>query len=236
MDTAQTSLRPDRRAALITLIVANAAAILFFIFLGGSIVQALWIYWLQSVVIGAVNVVRIVKSPYVIKPAEVAGQPGADPSKLAGYAKFLKTFFVVFFCMHYGMFHFICGIFLVVFSIPDLPFTINGVETTLPFAHGGVGVWMVIASGLLFGVHHWLSFVDEQKFLREHPERVGRVITAVFRPYVRILPMHLIVVFGPMIALALNTAAVFVVFMVLKALADIVLFLFGAGHSHPART
>src|SRR5689334_3693307 len=49
----------SRGFLIVSLLSANLTAIYFFVFHGGSVIQALWIYWLQSVIIGAVNVGRL---------------------------------------------------------------------------------------------------------------------------------------------------------------------------------
>jgi hypothetical protein len=52
----------------------------------------------------------------------------------------------------------------------------------------------------------------------------------MLRPYGRIIPMHLIIIFGPFIAYALGNLMVFVVLMLLKTFVDSVMFLTGVSH------
>lgn len=220
--------------SLLTLLLANGLAVWQFSVNGGVILEVLWIYWLQSVVIGAVNVWRIMSAPLNLVSfqktplAAVAATRGPVTNKLAAVMA------AVFFIVHYGMFHFVYAIFLIAFSVPSTEVGgLSGVTTTGELFDGSINVGWVLLGGLVFAVHHILTFLIERRQLKEHPEQAPTIVETMGRPYSRILPMHLIIIFGPWVALSLGSSYVFVVFMVLKTLAD--LGLFRDGSSHPGK-
>jgi hypothetical protein len=215
------SVFTSRRFVLLTLLLANLGTIWLFVWQNGSIMQVLWSYWLQSVIIGAVHVFRIASLPLdgiTLNGKTISAQDSPAIKNTA------RVFLAGFFIVHYGMFHVGYMIFLIVFSTQDVPFMMNGAETTLSLNEHGVAPGIVLLSGAAFAVHHILSFIGERQAWLEHPKSAPHMMTVLFRPYSRILPMHLIIILGPVIAMALDTNAVFIAFMILKTLADLALF------------
>lgn len=198
----------SRSFLLLSLLGANLSAIIFFIVQGGSVMQALWIYWLQSVVIGVVSVARILS----------LSLHGNHIISLAA---------ALFFIFHYGFFHLVYAIFLAAYSAQEISTTINGAPAVISFNEAGISVGVVLLSGALFAMHHTMSFIAERRS-EAAPHTLVHLADAVkrtlFRPYVRILPMHLIIILGPLLVIAVGANGVFVVFMVLKAIADVLLF------------
>ena len=222
----------SRSFALLLLVAANLAVIVFFVFYGGSILQALWIYWLQSVIIGAVNVVRILGQKNIsfenIKIEGMgAGALPLDKLQTKKAQDMIRIFFAAFFSLHYGGFHLVYMVFLIAFS-SHVPFTFNGAETGVSL--GSASAAAVLLSGLGFAIHHVLSYLEERRDIAGQPQPVVKVWAIMFRPYARILPLHLIIIFGPIAAIAFGNAWVFVAFMVLKTIADIALYQSGLGH------
>jgi len=192
-----------------TLLLANLITIIFFIISDGSIMQVLWSYWLQSLIIGVVHVVRIFLSTELSKIARIGT--------------------VLFFVFHYGTFHMGYMVFLLAFSF-NLPTTINGTVTTLSL-NTGISIASVLLSGLVFGIHHLFSFWRERQYMDSIHSPTPVVITwAAAQPYARILPMHITIIFGPILALKFGTNGIFILFMFLKTIVDLWLFRLGAGH------
>lgn len=216
---------------LASLLSANLVAIYFFMFHGGSVIQALWIYWLQSVIIGAVNVARLLSYKLDYSGLAVNGKPIVVDSVAAERA--VRLSMTGFFILHYGSFHFAYMIFLIAFSFPDLPLTIDGVEAKLNF--GTLNVGALILGGLVFAAHHMLSFVEERNELQSR-QAIFSAASAMFRPYIRVIPMHLIIVAGPFVAGAAGSAAVFLVFMILKTAADLALYFGSASRPKSIQT
>lgn len=186
----------------VSLVLSNIAMYYFAKTEQWSFSTILLAYWLQSVVIGFFQVLRILRlKDFTVKGVKINGSeiPDNSKSKLAA-----KTFTAIFFSIHYGMFHFVYLIFIV----------------TQMFGKfhdiGAVKVWGVTISGVLittviFFMNHLVSYLKNPP---EGPEtNIGNMM---FAPYIRIIPMHLTIIFGAMFKIPLE------IFMSLKTLADVV--------------
>ena len=126
-------------ASLILLIIANLVPLLGVIFLGWNIFQILFLYWLESAIIGFFNVFKIVK---------VEG--------------FLNIFSITSFLIHYGIFMLSHLVFIVafftseIFPDPALPsITILSMGSILiPFA------MLCISHGLSF----FFNFIQKKEY------------------------------------------------------------------------
>ena len=173
------------------LVLVNVATIAFALFEGVSVLTVMWVYWLQSVVIGFFTFIKLLNK---------AGAPGSG---------FVAVSMALFFAFHYGFFHFIYAVFLNAFS----SFAILGSPLQ------STNAIFLAVTGLLFLLNHAYSF---------HVNRAAdakKDIAAIFSaPYKRIIPMHLTIIFGGMLAMAFgNTAnaAILILFGLLKTAADV---------------
>ena len=180
--------------SLWVLLAANGVTIYFALKEGWNIGTLLWIYWIQSVMIGVFHFIRILR----LERFSTEGIKG--DADMVGSHIWLKSFYAVFFAMHYGMFHFVYLIFLIV-----------GVFT--PVFGSSAPEWTQVGwVSLLFFVNHLFSFLFNQS-RDAHEQNVGQVM---MYPYARIIPMHLTIIFGGFI-----NALPF--FLILKAGADAVM-------------
>ncbi|MBU7036951.1 MAG: hypothetical protein HXS52_03395 [Theionarchaea archaeon] len=148
------------------------------------------VYWVQSVILGGFNVARILSLQKFSTEGFTMNHQSVPPT--AKTRRQVATFF----SLHYGFFHFIYGTFLVTQS-------------------GHVEIPYVALGSLVFLVNHFFSFRYNRGQDRKKIPNIGRVM---FFPYVRILPMHLvIIVFG---VISPGTLPL-VVFLILKTLADL---------------
>lgn len=224
----------DMRPFLLpSLIVANLVAVVSFIFFGGSILQVLWIYWTQSVVIGLVNVVRIATMSDITSMRTAQGAPLA-PSNVRSLSKVIRSFLSVFFVLHYGGFHAAYAMILVWLAAPTINVVVDGSTSTITLNEPAVSVAAVVIGGMVFAMHHVLSYMVERSAHKVSPLPVLALVDSMARPYSRIIPMHAIIVLGPLVAIAFGNTGVFIAFMLLKTLADI--FLFKRGVSHRYKT
>ena len=82
--------RPRPAVSIIALVAANAIPLLGVIFLGWRVFSILLIYWMENVVVGVFNVLRILfADPHPPQPP---------------LPRFGRAFLVAFFCLHYGLF------------------------------------------------------------------------------------------------------------------------------------
>lgn len=111
----------------------------------------------------------------------------------------LKTSKAFFFAFHYGFFHFIYAIFLFNFFQGNAKFNFQN------FLFGF----------LIFFANHLFSFIQNKTQDEKLKVNIG---TLMFQPYIRIIPMHLIIVLGAI--LGNQTKLIF--FLVLKSLTDLI--------------
>lgn len=205
------------------LLIANLLTIVFFITGDSSIIQVLWIYWLQSVIIGVLNVARILSPEY-----EISSSAGSTNSRLAYYL--VRYIFAGFFIIHYGLFNLAHAFFVYFFSRGDTLF--NNGSTSFSATDRAVNIWVVIIAGLAFALHHILSYEEEKQRYHKEPRFVsmGRLM---FAPYLRVAVMHITIIIGPIVALGLDARWIFVPFMILKTMVDLALHKRGTSHALP---
>src|ERR1051326_6744828 len=79
----------------VALVFANAVPLIGVLFLGWQVFPLILLYWLENVIVGGLNVLRM---------------GGADP---AGPVRWIaKVFLIPFFCVHFGGFTTIHGVFV----------------------------------------------------------------------------------------------------------------------------
>lgn len=150
----------------------------------------LWVYWGQSVAIGITNSIRI-RRLGALPPAGAGPTPGPAP----GSATFLARMFAV----SYGSFHLLYLAFLLQ-------------------AHLGGGLaagdipWVAVSVGA-FAVAHVYSLARNRE--RDFRDRRPKLAVLMFYPYLRILPMHLAIIYG-----ARQPDAVLPLVILLKTAAD----------------
>jgi hypothetical protein len=154
-----------------SLIAANIITLIIAVLQHWSLITLLWIYWFQSVTIGIFNFIRILS----LKKFNTANfkMNGIQPQAIA------KTKYVVasFFAFHYGIFHFVYFIFLMVASFAQ---ALKGFSFST--------IWFVLISAAIFFANHLFSFMKSFKVERNKEQNLGKVL---FFPYARIIPMHL---------------------------------------------
>jgi hypothetical protein len=219
---------------LLALLAANGLAIWQFTKSDRSVVEILWIYWLQSIIIGAVNIVRILSFP--MRPVINLRQMSPSMPQGAAAQKIIRILFSIFFFFHYGLFHICYGVFLLSFSLKDTPIHLatNGQELAVvksgELFGGSIDVRWILLTGALFALHHILTAGIEYKLVRLNKKQAPSLTELMGRPYLRIIPMHLIIIIGPFVSLLAGNTALFIVFMALKTIADVALFYRGSGH------
>ena len=183
--------------SLIALVVANVAALVVAYIMKMGLRDLMLVYWIQSVVIGVCNVIRIVRlRQFDTEGFRINGRPAAET-----LAAKLGT--AMFFAMHYGFFHLVYLIFIL----------------AAPVRGGGQLAPLYVYAGLalLFAVNHGYSLRHNMARDALGKPNLG---TLMFLPYARILPMHLTIVLGG--AFTGGTFAFFL-FGLLKTFADVLM-------------
>lgn len=191
MSQAPVSRQSDSSA--LSIVLMNVAVIIGAWISGEGLVMLMWPYWIQSLVIGYYNVRRMQKlQRFSTSGLKINGQ-SVEPTP----ATRRQTW--VFFTMHYGFFHVGYLVFLFAMS----PAVMSGVAT------------------LWFGLTAIGFLVSHGQSHREHVDADLRgtpnIGTLMFVPYIRIIPMHLTIIFGMM----LGDGVGILLFGALKTVADV---------------
>jgi len=179
-----------------SLIFANLLTIAFAIKFNWSPLELIWIYWSQSVTIGVTNYIKMRR----LEAAAGSGQP-------------LSGFNSSFFLMHYGFFHFIYLLFILIFTFAGEDLPLKG-EVPIQW-------FWVMVSIVTFILNHFFSYF----YNRERDQAKESIDRLFFFPYARIVPMHLTLILGA------GAEAIFpgvvnaplYLFLSLKTVADVVM-------------
>ena len=183
-----------RDPTLWSLLVSNAITIWLAVAQDWSLSTVLWVYWLQSLIIGFFAVLQILN----LKDFSTEGYRLNGRQPPATTATKWKS--GLFFMLHFGFFHVLYAFFILVTADRS-----GGSSSDSPFV-------FILLGGLAFFCSHLFSFVYNFRSLTTG-QNIGSVM---FRPYIRILPMHIVLIFGSTI----GSAASLIGFLLLKTLAD----------------
>ena len=182
-----------RDPSLWAIILGNAFSIFMAYTQKWPLYQTLWIYWSQSVIIGIVNFFRMMNlKEFSTKNLTMNDRP--VPETTAG-----RNSVAFFFAFHYGFFHFVYACFLWDY-MPLADIDIRSLALTALCVLG------------FLGSHAYSFRYNAQMDFRDKKPNLG---TIMFYPYLRIIPMHLIIIMGADMG---QNALIF--FMVMKTFAD----------------
>jgi hypothetical protein len=179
-----------------SLIVANVSTLALALFFQWPIGLLLWPYWFQSLIIGWFSRERIL----ALREFSTDGFKVNNQPVEATVATQRST--ANFFALHFGFFHLIYFVFL------------------LQSARGLAALdWLGLAlAAIAFAWNHRASF---ERNLEADSRGKPNIGTLMFLPYLRIIPMHLTIIFGgALIGGQVNPWAV-VLFGTLKTCADV---------------
>lgn len=168
--------------SVFALVLANALPLFAVLFLHWTVFAVILLYWCENVVIGVFNVLRMLTA-YPSEPAVWIG----------------KAFLIPFFCVHYGMFTFVHGIFVVsLFGGPEWRHAgmsagvlIDAVRRT------GLG-WAVgaLAASHAFSFFH--NFIGGGEYKNVNPMQL------MTQPYGRVVVLHITILAAGFLVLALG--------------------------------
>lgn len=183
------------------LLLANAVPLFGVLLHQWTVFAVVLLYWCENVVVGGFNVLRMLCA----RPADALSQAA-------------KLFLIPFFCVHYGMFTFVHGMFV---------FALFGDRTS----HPGFGV---SPSLVLDAIHreglgwpiaalcasHGFSFFHN--YLAGGEYRNVSLPQLMIRPYGRIVLLHLTIILGGMLVMVLGSpVAALVLLVLLKTALDL---------------
>lgn len=196
---ARTTLTPSA----ILLVLANIVPLVGVLYWDWSVFVVLLLFWMENVVYGVLNIPRILLSQ--------GGSPGG-PVALA--SKLLVT---LVFCIHYGIFTTVHGVFVVV-MFGGTPDDLTSIGPSL--------MWHEITSNQLqwvivpLVVSHAFSFLEN--YVAKGEYRTTTLSQAMNAPYSRVVVLHITILLGGFLVMSLGDPVIGVVLLVaLKTIMDL---------------
>jgi hypothetical protein len=183
--------------SLASLIAANVFAIAVAWHSRMSLQELMLVYWIQSVIIGVSNIIRILNLDRFMTEGFTMNNAPVRPDDPAA-----KQSVAIFFAVHYGLFHAIYLVFILVSAVKG-----QLGASPLPYVLCALG----------FALNHAYSL--RHNIARDAAGRPN-IGTLMFLPYARIVPMHMTIVTGGLVA---GSAFGFFLFCGLKTFADAVM-------------
>jgi hypothetical protein len=181
------------RPSVIALLLANLVPIFGVLVFGWEVFPLLFLFWSENVIVGVFNVLKM-----------LAANP-ESPLTWAG-----KLFIIPFFCVHYGMFTFVHGIFVVGFFGGQF-------KQGAPFPDADL-FWRVLRENHLgwailgLTLSRGISFVTN--YLGSGEYRRASLPQLMQQPYGRVVVLHLTILGGGFLMVALRSPVVGLVLLV----------------------
>jgi len=166
--------------AVVALVVANLIPLIGVLFFGWSVWNILVIYWLENGIVGLINVLKMaVATGDEVTPGVtfmVNGRPATSATKMG---------LIPFFIVHYGIFWFVHGIF--VLTLPAFFSLMSDDGMTLDL---GPVVFAALGLAISHGLSFWWNFLHGGEYQRT------AAAALMFAPYKRLVALHITIIFG----------------------------------------
>jgi len=170
----------------LVLIAANLLPLYGVLVLGWAVLPIMVLFWLENIVIGVLNILRIVFA----SPADEARRVS-------------KLLLVPFFTVHYGLFTAIHGLFVfALFGSESYMALVDGLWTINAARHAitefalwpGIGA---LAASHLFS-YFW-NYLGQREYQQARPEALMQA------PYSRVIVLHVVIIFGALLIQLLHS-------------------------------
>lgn len=175
-------LEQEKPISAWVLVAANLLPLYGVLFWSWEVFPLLALFWMENVLIGVLNAARML---------------AIDPADAALWAA--KLLMVPFFCVHYGMFTAIHGVF--VFSMFG-QYRTEGLEVLRPAVRAAADLNLWLPLGALAASHlfsFFWNFLARGEYLR------GGLQEHMMKPYGRVVVLHLTILVGGAAAMALGS-------------------------------
>lgn len=207
---------PPRDEALKGILITNAATLAVAVWQDWSVLQLLWPFWMQSLIIGWYARQRILKLTRFSTAGVKINKRTVEPTPET------QRSMANFFALHFGFFHLIYFIFLIAFTLTSdaRGFIAVTNENTGQVSQVLIGkiapIDLLIYIGLAFGfqLNHGRSHREHVRADLGHTPNIG---TLMMMPYARVVPMHLCII----LAIPFGGSGAIWFFMLLKTGADV---------------
>ena len=229
----------QQKPSAIVLVLANVLPLAGVFFWGWSVSNVVALYWLENVILGFMNVLKMITNNPVVEEIELPELKEGDPEfeartaemraklgeGIGGGYQLMKLFLVPFFVVHYGGFCAGHGFF--VFTLLGGGGMFGGGGAGTPGLEEGVAMFlnksMLLAAAALFA-SHLFSFAYNYLGRGEYRRTILPVL--MFAPYSRIVVLHLAIIAGAFLTMALQSPVwILVVLVGLKTVVDLKLHL-----------
>jgi hypothetical protein len=201
--------------AIASLILVNLAQLLGVLYWDWTLYSVVLLFWLENAVIGFYNVLKIMTAQGPEEhPPQAFGVSMDSDSTLHRFYRLLRRLGITAgFCVHFGMFWFVHGVFVQAFFSPA-PFSFLTVDARLDVPAGLLGTL-----GMMF-LSHGSSFITNYLGHDEFRQITPR--QQMTAPYGRIFVLHFVVLAGGALVLRLEEPLYGVILLViLKIMVDL---------------
>jgi len=199
------------RPSAIVLILANLVPLFGVLFLDWRVFDVIILYWAENVVIGVINVLRMITcQPGTGLAGFAQGSAELDLTDtqqrtLARVSGGIRFFIIPFFAVHYGMFCF--GHYTAVTSFFEGNLALTWQSPLW------IGVAAILISHL---ASFWINFIGDGEYKRTNLKQLMQ------RPYGRIIALHIAIIAGGFVVTLLgNPLPALVVLIAVKIVIDL---------------
>lgn len=180
----ETSSTDWQRPSVIALVLANLVPVFGVLFFHWEVFPLMFLFWSENVIIGAFNVLKMLT---------------ANPESALSWAG--KLFLIPFFCVHYGMFTFVHGVFVVgLFGGGFRPGAgFPGLETFWRIVHENYLGWAILGLAISRGISFVMNYLVGGEYKRASLQQL------MAQPYGRIVVLHLAILGGGFLVMALHS-------------------------------
>ena len=202
--------------SLIGLVIANIIPLILTFFFSWDVGGIVILYWWENVIIGFYSVLRILG-------AQGQGDGGAeDVLQAANHG--IKFFLVPFFCFHYFFFCFVHGIFVLLLTSGDFESASPMDGNLLVNFWNALPTWGALSLLVIFashGISFFRHYVRGREYVKTH------AFIEMFRPYGRIVLLHVCILAGGFATMLFGQPIVLVILLIVgKTVMDAGLHIF----------
>ena len=210
---------PSLVISSLLLIATNMLPLFGVLYWGWDLFSILVLYWIESGVVGAINILKIrrAQAPVTGPISMTVNGRSVDPtpSALAG-----------FFVLHYGIFWVVHGVFVAVLPLFAATASLGEAFGEAPasgpqLGYGGFDpVHIVLGTIGLTASHllsYWFNYIGGQEYRFTDPA------TQTMRPYGRVVFMHIIVIVGAWFVIGRDATPLVAFMVLLKTTIDLAL-------------
>ena len=190
MITASAAQLPRDRAiaSTIALVLANATPLIGVLWFHWQVFPIILVYWLENVVVGGFNVLKMLT---------------ADPDQPVEWVA--KVFAIPFFCVHFGMFTMVHGIFVFAIFGQHIPALqhFQGAWISPAMVMTAIHATHVEYAWLALLLSHGFSFLWNYILGGEYKNVSLQLLMG--QPYARVMILHFVILGGAFVAAALGS-------------------------------